>query len=141
MNNSTKTSEKTEYNPCPVGACPKVPHNGNCGCKCHAFDNNAEEWKESFRKLWGGYPRTKKENTQGLDSLIEDFISNLLSLSRQNLLDELKEEIEGMRKKEMPILSNEQLATRREPTDLIDILKVGYNTALSDISDLLNKKK
>src|SRR3990167_7175456 len=32
---SQEEKEEPKYQGCSTGACPKVSHSGNCGCKCH----------------------------------------------------------------------------------------------------------
>src|SRR3990167_723237 len=44
------TPKQLKYNSCPTGACPKVPHDGNCGCKCHTSKQCEHEWGKSEYK-------------------------------------------------------------------------------------------
>lgn len=64
-------------------------------CKRHG--EVEPSWEKEFEKLWGGYPANKKQNIQGLDSLIKDFIHNLLQKRDKDheilvntLLDEIR---------------------------------------------------
>ena len=47
---ASNPKEEYRYQGCPTGACPKNPHNGNCGCKCHHQSPKKECCKQCKRR-------------------------------------------------------------------------------------------
>ena len=58
-----------------------------------------KEILEKFRELWGNYPRTKNENSLGLDYLVEQLLLSALEQKDQEKEKALIEQEEELRKK------------------------------------------
>ena len=84
-------------NPCTNGACPKVPHDGVCGCPCHRLDmiKNTPEDLKRLSQLKEIMMSDREEVCDALDVVSKmkgcDYVVELLINERERLTKEIEE--------------------------------------------------
>lgn len=105
----------------------------------NTYTKENKEVVERFRKIWSSYPKNSGENSDGLDKIISDFIVMSLFSARQQVKDELKEQLS---KKKMGYYLP-RILKGIDPKDAIPefIGAGGYNDVLDDVISLLDSSE
>ena len=128
---------ESKYKPCPTGACPKVPHDGNCGCKCHKpSDKIKEDWSEFNRWASNVIEHESERNW------IKEYLQKALAQAKEEALEESREELETLHRVNKGLaeaLAQDRERVKEEFKRRVDNSEGYYTSAIAVLEDILEK--